>query len=289
MTQLKARTTLLCLAALTSVAYSQVNTLPGTPYMAKNATRYYFLTELDFCPGVLDMQTGDLWTITFPENISNYYLTRPGVIEAKAQDNRLILTPLTNNGTVPLLVITENNLAPKFLITIKSGAGGRLKDIQIISGSSAKSTCPVSAAPRATEPVSTRNTLPTKVPAVMQQPAPIAPVIQKPTVTMPVAPKPAPPVPVLQSPTTRVTPSTTTPAIQPRITNTPTKAATHITPGRPVMLADLIPEAVITSTQSAVQPTPSLPAAPVLTQPDVTSTNTQNPLAAQGNSQVVLP
>ena len=144
---------------LLSPASAQVKALKGNPYMGKNVTRTYYLADLEGCAGLLDMQAGDLWTITFPENITSFFMTRSGIVEAKTQDNRLLLAGVSSSGSVPIVVLTESAQAPKFVVTMQAGKGGQVKDVQILSGLPPKRTCPESTATQ-------RNTAPSAVAAI---------------------------------------------------------------------------------------------------------------------------
>lgn len=157
---MKRAATLLALALSLSSAnaeVAQVKTQKNNPYMGQNVTRTYYLSDLEGCAGILDMQSGDLWTITFPENITSFFLTRSGVVEAKSQDNRLLLAGLSGSGSVPLVVLTESAQAPKFIVSMQPGKGGQVKDVQILSGTPPSSNCPDATATR-------RNTAPSAVP-----------------------------------------------------------------------------------------------------------------------------
>ena len=107
-------------------------------YLDSNITRTYYMDELEHCPGVLEMNPGDLWTLTFPDNIRDSFITREGVIDRQVIENRLIVAAVGNSGNTPVLVMTGNNKAPRFRIEIKSGAGGQNKNIVVLPGSPAR-------------------------------------------------------------------------------------------------------------------------------------------------------
>lgn len=160
---------------------AQVKAQKNNPYMGQNATRTYYLSDLEGCAGILDMQSGDLWTITFPENITNFFMTRSGVVEAKSQDNRLLLAGLSSSGSVPLVVLTESAQAPKFIVSMQPGKGGQIKDVQVLSGTPPRSNCPDATATQ-------RNTAPSAVPNVVAPPlsSSASPAVVPSTSTLPV-------------------------------------------------------------------------------------------------------
>ena len=106
----------------------------SNPYVAASITRTYYLEELESCPGKLDMQLGDLWTLTFPDNVSDSYVTRDDLVKRGTSDNRLVMGVVASKGNSPLMVMTEDGRAARFQITISEGSGGRNKDVRIVAG-----------------------------------------------------------------------------------------------------------------------------------------------------------
>jgi len=128
------------LLALLSLTLS-ITALAGNPYVGTNITRTYDESELESCPGVLDMQPGDLWTLTLPDNITDSFLTRDGLVERKVQGNRVVMAVTATSGSSPMLVMTEDGHALRFMITIQGGVGGRNKNVVIKPGWGSSKAC----------------------------------------------------------------------------------------------------------------------------------------------------
>ena len=124
---------LLILLGMLSCTGAQAATVPSR-YLEDNITRNYYMDELEHCPGLLEMRPGDLWTITFPETIRDSFITREGVIDRQVVDNRLVMAAVGNTGSTPVLVMTTDSKAPRFRVDIKSGEGGRNKNVMVLPG-----------------------------------------------------------------------------------------------------------------------------------------------------------
>lgn len=131
---MKLRVLLTLTALLSGVAHGQ------SQYLAGNISRTYYLGELETCPGKLDLQVGDLWTLTFPQPIADSFVTRDGLVERKVIDNRMIIAVTGSGGSTPALVLTEDGKAPRFDLTITPGPGNRNKNVVIKQGFPAKPT-----------------------------------------------------------------------------------------------------------------------------------------------------
>ncbi|MFC5849152.1 hypothetical protein [Deinococcus petrolearius] len=163
------------------------------PYLAVDSTRTYYLDDLERCPGILDLQSGDLWMLSFPEPVSDYFLTRQGIVEAKVTGQRVMLAGVGTSGSVPLMVLTDSGLAAQFNVQVKPGTGGQNKTVQILPGAGPKPGCPKAGGVDTAAPVAT-SAAPNAPAPVRQMPssAPIAPTVAS------AAPVPAgPAIPVL--------------------------------------------------------------------------------------------
>lgn len=199
-----------------------------------NITRVYYLGDLENCPGKLDMQPGDLWTLTFPDTVNDAFVTRAGVVERQIQGNRLIMAVTAQTGTTPVLVLTEDGQAPRFNITVTAGKGGRNKNVLIRPG------------------------LPpggSKCTAAQATPAPAAAVKPPATPTV-VKPSPAPTRPLPATVTVRAPVSVTTaaPAGKPLTPASATAVKTTPAPGTPA----------VTLSSAAAPTVPALPTAPAV-------------------------
>lgn len=221
------RTLLASLALLTGAT-------AGAQQLDPNITRIYYLGDLENCPGKLDMQPGDLWTLTFPDTVTDAFVTRNGIVERQIQGNRLIMAVTAQTGTTPALVLTEDGQAPRFNITVAAGKGGRNKNVVIRpglppGGSKCKVATSTPAPKAATVPAVTPPAAKpaAKPPVVTANPAPRAPT--PPTVTV------RPPVPVtpvsgqaitVKAPVARpVTPSASTPVTANLVRTVPAEPA----------------------------------------------------------------
>jgi len=158
------------LAGLLLLGLGAASAAPNS-YLDPSITRFYYLGELEQCPGKLDMQPGDLWTLTFPEGITDAFVTRNGIVERQIQENRLIMAVTAPTGSTPALVLTEDGHAPRFSITVEAGKGGRNKNVVIKPGLPPKgSKCPGLSAAPSTKPAATPS--PAKPPVVRPNPAP---------------------------------------------------------------------------------------------------------------------
>jgi len=253
--------------------------LASNPYVGQNITRTYYEGDLESCPGVLDMQPGDLWTLTFPDNITDSFLTRDGLVERKVQDNRVVMAVTATSGTSPMLVMTEDGHAPRFMITIQGGAGGRNKNVIIKPGWSGTTACggvksvAPAASPTAAAPVLVGSTAP-KTLAVAPTKRP--PAVVKPTPAKPNAAQPNVKPSAVKSPVTK--PPATSPvsippaAVPPQVpitvaVPTPTpSASTAAKPapiGTPTAASPQAPARVAVPTPAA--PTPTVTLAPATT------------------------
>ncbi|KQR25612.1 hypothetical protein [Deinococcus sp. Leaf326] len=133
------------------------------PYLAVDSTRTYYMDDLERCPGILDLQSGDLWMLSFPEPVSDYFLTRQGIVEAKVSGQRVMLAGVGTSGSVPLMVLTDSGLAAQFNVQVRAGTGGQNKTVQILPGSAPKSSCPKTSGPDTAAPVAVAPAAPASV------------------------------------------------------------------------------------------------------------------------------
>lgn len=162
------------------------------PYLAVDSTRTYYLDDLERCPGILDLQSGDLWMLSFPEPVSDYFLTRQGIVEAKVTGQRVMLAGVGTSGSVPLMVLTDSGLAAQFNVQVKPGTGGQNKTVQILPGAAPKSSCPKAGGPDTAAPVAATAAPSAPAPVRRTPSAPVAPAVSL------AAPVPAgPAIPVL--------------------------------------------------------------------------------------------
>ncbi len=251
---------LACLALLPAGALASTN-----PYLGNSSTRTYYLAELEDCPGKLDMQPGDLWTLTFPDKLADAFVTRNGLVERRLQDNRLIIAVVGPSGSTPALVLTEDGRAPLFSITIQPGPGGRNKSVIVKPGlppGGSRCGAAGSAAPRT---AAVRATTPTRV--VRSAPAPSRPTtatVRPPVATPPPAGRaitPSTRPPVREAARVPVTAATSTPA---RAVSAPAPARTTgraVTP--PTLPAPASPTRASSSPAPAVATTRTVAAPPV--------------------------
>jgi len=303
------------LLALLSLTLS-ITALAGNPYVGTNITRTYYESELESCPGVLDMQPGDLWTLTLPDNITDSFLTRDGLVERKVQGNRVVMAVTATSGSSPMLVMTEDGHALRFMITIQGGVGGRNKNVVIKPGWGSSRTCtgalpvtPGTSAAQVSAPTLIRvnvpqasaapskavsaarpalppaKVLPTKVvkaplPLTARTPAPTKPAAVK-------APSPSP------QPVSVATIAPTAAAISAPATTPATATASHAQTPIPVTVKTPptpMPTVTLETTTPVTRATPATPTPTVTVDatPAPTPTTTSTPASLPGRVSAVL-
>lgn len=226
-------------------------TRPTTQQVVGNISTMFNAEDLKHAYGVLNINVGDIWSITFPEKVKEYITSQADALSVRIIDNRVLIGSKAIKGTLPLLIVTESDTIYYFQAHLIATQGGGIHDVLVKDNDQPDTDTPA-------------------FPSAPAEPVPNS-----------IRPVPAPaPIPQVARPTTPILVHAPTPLIQtrgmPAVANPPVSIQPRPVTPRPVSMSAVAPTA---------RPTP-VPPKPIISNLQFAPTAVPAPAPVAVNVQV---